>query len=104
MQFVIIARHSPENCPSSNAKIRQIMAEGAKDVPNIAKNLGLKIITLNVFGPDHEILAVVVADRIEPIRDFVFQSRLAQWNTVNIHATWTMEEAMAKTGDLPTIF
>ncbi len=39
MHFVIIARHSLENCPSSNARIRQLMAEGAKEVPNIAKNL-----------------------------------------------------------------
>ncbi len=104
MQFVIVARHSPENCPSSNAKIRQIMAEGAGQIPNIAKKLGLRIITVNVFGPDHEILAVVEADRIEPVRDFAFETRLAQWNTVNIHATWTMEEAMAKVTDLPTIF
>ncbi len=80
------------------------MTEGANEVPNIAKNLGLKIITLNVFGPDHQLLAVVEAERIDPVRDFAFQSRLAQWNTVNIHATWSLEEAMAKVKDLPTIF
>ncbi len=104
MQFVIVARHSPENCPSSNAKIRELMKQGAGEVPNIAKKLGVKIITLNVFGPDHEILAVVEANGIDPVRDFAFESRLAQWNTVNIHATWTMEEAMARVADLPTIF
>lgn len=104
MQFVIVARHSPENCPSSNAKIRELMKQGAGEVPNIAKKLGVKIITLNVFGPDHEILAVVEANGIESVREFALQSRLMQWNTVNIHATWSMEEAMAKVDDLPTIF
>jgi len=104
MQFVIIARHSPENCPTSNAKIRQLMKEGGKQVPEIAKKLGVKVITTNVFGPDHELLLVVEASGIEPVREFVMQSRLIQWNTTAIHATWTMEEALAKADTLPTIF
>jgi hypothetical protein len=104
MQFVIIARHSPEHCPTSNAKIRQLMKTGAKDIPEIAKKLGVKIITVNVYGPDHELLAVVEAAGIEPVREFVVQSRLIQWNTTAIHATWTLEEALAKADALPTIF
>lgn len=104
MQFVLIARHAPEHCPTSNAKIRELMKKGAKEIPSVAKKLGLKIITLNVYGPDHEVLAVVEADGIEPVRDFAMQSRLVQWNTVTIHATWTLEEAMAKADALPAIF
>ncbi len=104
MQFVIIARHTPDLCPTSNAKIRQLMKQGSKEIPGVAKKLGLKIITINVYGPDHEVLAVVEADGIEPVRDFVMQSRLVQWNTTAIHATWSMEEALAKAETLPTIF
>ncbi len=104
MQFVIVARHSPDHCPTSNSKIRQLMKEGSKEIPNIAKKLGIKIITMNVFGPDHEVLAVVEANGIEPVRDFTVQTRLIQWNTITINATWTMEEALAKSDDLPTIF
>ena len=104
MQFVLIARHSPEHCPTSNAKIRQLMKEGTKQIPEVAKKLGVKIITINVYGPDHEVLAVVEADGIEPVRDFALQSRLVQWNRVAIHATWTLDEALAKADTLPTIF
>jgi hypothetical protein len=104
MQFVILARHSPEHCPTSNAKIRQLMKEGAKEIPQVAKKLGVKIITINVYGPDHEVLVVAEADGIEPVRDFVMQSRLVQWNTTTIHATWSLEEALAKAEALPTIF
>lgn len=103
-QFVIIARHSPEHCPTSNAKIRQLLKQSAKEIPDIAKRLGLKVITVNVYGPDHEVLAVVDADRIEQVRDFVMQSRLVQWNTTAIHATWTLEEALARADALPAIF
>ena len=104
MQFVIIARHAPELCPTSNAKIRKLMKQGAKEMPEIAKKLGVKIITLNVYGPDHEVLAVVEAAGIEAVREFVMQSRLVQWNTTAIHATWTLEEALAKADALPAIF
>ncbi|HEX2712834.1 MAG TPA: hypothetical protein VHM88_11500 [Candidatus Acidoferrales bacterium] len=104
MQFVIIARHSPEHCPTSNAKIRQLMKQSTKEMPEIAERLGVKVVTLNVYGPDHEVLAVVEADGIEPVRNFVMQSRLVQWNTTAIHATWSLEEAMEKAEALPTIF
>jgi hypothetical protein len=104
MQFVINARHSPDLCPTANAKIRQLLKQSAQEIPEIAKRLGVKVITVNVYGPDHEVMAVVEANGIEPVRDFAMQSRLVQWNTVNIDATWTLEEALAKADALPAIF
>ncbi len=104
MQFVIIAKHSPEHCPTSNSKIRQLMKQSGGEIPNIAKKLAVKVITMNVFGPDHVSLAVVEANGIEPVQEFTVQSRLIQWNTISIHATWTMEEALAKADELPAIF
>lgn len=104
MQFVITAEHAPEHCPSSNAKIRQLMKQAAKEIPELANRLGLRIITTNFLGPDHEIFIVVEAPSIEPVRDFAMQSRLAQWNTVQVRASWSMEEAMSKADALPTIF
>lgn len=104
MQFVVIAKHAPELCPTSNAKIRQLMKEGAKQIPEVAKKLGVKIITINVYGPEHEILALVEAADIEAVREFVMQSRLIQFNTTAVHATWTLEEALAKADALPAIF
>jgi hypothetical protein len=53
---------------------------------------------------DHVIHTVAEADNIEAVREFVMQSRLAQWNRTQIHATWSLEEAMSKADELPTIF
>jgi uncharacterized protein with GYD domain len=80
------------------------MKQGSKEVPNVANRLGIKIVTLNVFGPEHRVIAVVEANDIEAVRNFAMESRLVQWNKVNIHATWTMEEALARADDLPAIF
>ena len=63
MQFVINARHSPDLCPTANAKIRQLLKQSAQEMPEIAKRLGVKVITVNVYGPDHEIVAVVEGKR-----------------------------------------
>jgi hypothetical protein len=80
------------------------MKEGAGQIPQLAEQLGLSIVTLRIFGPDHIILAVVEADDIDAVRDFAFQSRLMQWNAVEIHATYSMEEALALIEDAETIF
>lgn len=104
MQFVVVAEHSPELCPTSNAKTRDMMKQGAGELPALAKSLGVDIVTVRVYGPDHIILAVVDAAGIEPVREFAMQSQLAQWNKVKINATWSLEEALEKADKLPTIF
>jgi hypothetical protein len=104
MQYAIIAEHPPELCPVSNGKIREMLKQAAKELPGLAENLGVKIVTLNIFGPDHVILAVVEAADIEVVRSFAFQSRLMQWNTVKIHATWSLQEVLSRLDSVPTIF
>ena len=102
--FALIAEHPPGLCPTSNAQTRQIMKEGAGQIPGLAQQLGLNIVTLRIFGPDHVILAVVEADDIDSVRDFALKSRLMQWNTVKIHATYSMEEALPLIDELEPIF
>lgn len=102
--FAVIAEHPPELCPTSNAQTRKMLREGAAQVPRLAEQLGIDIVTLRVFGPDHVVLAVVDATDIETVREFILQSRLIQWNTTEVHATYSMEEALAKSDELEAIF
>ena len=102
--FAVIAEHPPELCPTSNAQTRQLLKDGAGQIPGLAEQLGVNIGTLRIFGPDHIILAVVEADDIDSVRNFALQSRLMQWNTVKIHATYSMEEALALLDDVETVF
>ena len=102
--YAVIAEHPPELCPTSNTRTRQMMKEDAGQIPELAAQLGIEIVSLRVFGPDHIVLAVVEAEGIEPVRDFLFQSRLIQWNTTNIYATYSLEEALARADELEPIF
>ena len=102
--FAVIAEHPPQLCPTSNAQTRQILKEGASQIPKLAEQLGVNIGTLRIFGPDHIILAVVEADDIDSVRNFALQSRLMQWNTVKIHATYSIEEAVGMIDEVEAIF
>jgi hypothetical protein len=102
--FAVTAEHPPDLCPASNALTRQMLKEGAGQIPQLAEQLGVNIGTLRIFGPDHIILAIVEADDIDSVRNFALQSRLMQWNTVKIHATYSMEEALALLDEVETIF
>ena len=102
--FALVAEHPPELCPTSNAQTRQILKQGAGQIPQLAEQLGLEISTLRIFGPDHIILAVVEAEDIDSVRTFALQSRLMQWNTVKIHATYSIEEAVELIDQVEAIF
>jgi hypothetical protein len=103
-QFAVLAEHPPNLCPTSNAQTRQMLKQGAGQIPQLADQLGVNILSLRVFGPDHIILAVVDSDDIDSVRDFALQSGLMQWNKVNIHATYSMEEAVALLDKVEAIF
>jgi hypothetical protein len=103
-QFAVLAEHPPNLCPTSNAQTRQMLKQGAGQIPQLADQLGVNILSLRVFGPDHIILAVVDSDDIDSVRDFALQSGLMQWNKVNIHATYSMEEALVLVDKVEAIF
>jgi hypothetical protein len=102
--FALIAEHPPDLCPTSNARTRQMLKEGASQIPQLAEQLGVDIGTLRIFGPDHIILAVVDSDDIDSVRNFALQSGLMQWNTVKIHATYSIEQAVAMLDEVEAIF
>jgi hypothetical protein len=102
--FAVIAEHPPDLCPTSNSLTRQILKDGVGQIPQLAEQLGINILTLRVFGPDHILLLVVEADDIDSVRDFALQSRLMQWNTVKIHATYSLEEAVTAVDGVEAIF
>ena len=104
MQYVITAEHPPQLCPSSNAKIRQMVQQGMPQLPALAQAQGIGIITVNIFGPDHKMVFVVESPSIEAVREFVRQGRVYQWNTVTINATWGPEEALKSLEGLDPIF
>jgi Domain of unknown function (DUF3303) len=98
MQYLIVGQHPPDLCPSANAKIRTLAQEGAQEIP------GVKLLATYVPMNNHMVFAAVEADDMSSVREFAFQARLGQWNTIDIYQTATLEEALTKVNELPTIY
>ena len=104
MHYLICGHHPPDLCPSSNESIRKLSQEGAAGLPALAATLGVELLATYVPMTNHMVFAAVEADDANAVREFAFQSRLAQWNTIEIYQTSTLEEALTKVDELPTIY
>ena len=104
MQYLVIGQHPPNLCPASNETIRKLAAEGGKEMPALAEKLGVKVLATYVPMTNHMVVVAVEADDADKVREFAFQGRLSQWNTVEIYQTSTLEEALTRVQELPTVF
>ena len=64
----------------------------------------LKILATYAPMTNHQVYVAVEADDANAVREFTFQGRLSQWNTVEIYQTSTLEEALTRIQELPTIY
>lgn len=104
MRYLIAGHHPPNLCPSANGTIRKLSQEGAAQIPALAEKLGVELLATYVPMNNHTVFAAVEADDVSTVREFAFQSRLGQWNTVEIYQVSTLEEALTKVDELPTIY
>jgi uncharacterized protein with GYD domain len=103
-QYLIVGQHPPDLCPSANETVRKLSAEGAGQIPELAGKLGVNVLATYVPMNNHMVFAAVEADDMDSVREFAFQSRLGQWNTLELYQVSTLEEALTKVQELPTIY
>jgi uncharacterized protein with GYD domain len=104
MQFLVVGEHPPDLCPSANESIRRLATEGGQQMPQLGEQLGVKVTATYVPMTNHKVFVAVEADTIEAVREFTWQGRLSQWNTVEIYAVSTLEEAIGRAQELPTVY
>jgi uncharacterized protein with GYD domain len=104
MQYLIVGQHPPDLCPSANEQIRALAAESGQAMPPLAEKLGVKLLATYVPMTNHQVFVAVEADDANAVREFAFQGRLGQWNTIEILQVSTLEEALTRVQELPTIY
>ena len=104
MQYLVVGQHLPDLCPSANETVRKLSQEGASEIPALAEKLGVNLLATYVPMNNHMVFAAVEAKDMDSVREFAFQSRLGQWNTLEIYQVSTLEEALTKINELPTIY
>ena len=104
MHFVVLANHSPEICPTSNAKTKDLLLELAPQIPGIAQKHGVNIVAGPFFNREHLAVVIVETDRAEALDDFLVDSRLAQWNQVRILPSRSLQEGLMELQEGTSLF
>ena len=104
MHFVVLGTHAAEICPTSNAKIRELLTSVAPEIPKIAQKHGVNIVAGPFINREHLTVVIVEAERAENLDAFLLESRLPQWNTIRIIPSLTMQEGMAELESQPLVF
>jgi hypothetical protein len=104
VHFVIIANHTPEVCPTSNAKMKGLMLDLAPQIPSIAQKHGVNIVAGPFVNREHMAVVIVETDRADGLDDFLVDSRLAQWNQVHILPSRSLQEGMTEMQEGTSLF
>jgi hypothetical protein len=94
MHFVVLGIHSPEICPTSNAKTKALLLEMGPQIPGIAQKYGVNIVAGPFVNWEHTTVVIVETDSSEALDDFLVATRLPQWNQVRILPSHHLQEAI----------
>ncbi|HZT67105.1 MAG TPA: hypothetical protein VFA11_15055 [Acidimicrobiales bacterium] len=94
MHYVVLGAHSPEVCPTSNAKTRSLLLEMAPLIPKIAEQNSVTIVAGPFVNREHTTVVIVEAERAENLDEFLNQTRLAQWNRLHIIPSLHLSEGI----------
>ncbi len=104
MHFVLLASHTAEVCPTSNAKTRDLMLQIGPEVPNLAEKAGVNIVAGPFVNREHMVVLIVEADKSENVDSFLLESRLSHWNNVRVLPSLPIEEGMKEVQEGTPIF
>jgi hypothetical protein len=104
VHFVVLATHSPDICPASNAKTKGLLLELAPQIPGIAQKHGVNIVAGPFVNRQHMTVVIVETDRADGLDDFLVDSRLAQWNQVHILPSRSLQEGLAEIQEGTSLF
>jgi hypothetical protein len=95
--FLIISRHSPENCPLNNEKMRAMTLELPDKLSGLEKKHGVKRVGAWTVVSEHLLVWVYEASNSEALQKFSMEPELLKWmafNTSEIKLAMSLEESM----------
>lgn len=95
--FLIISRHSPENCPLNNEKMKQLTLELPEILGALENKHGIKRIGVWTVIPEHLTVWVYEAPSSESLQQFSMEPDMVKWmswNTSEIKLSMSLEESI----------
>ena len=94
----------PDQCPSANATIRELISNAAPEMPRLSKKFGLRFVAGPYVTNEHRIVAIVKAAKIENVSDFLLENGFLQWNSTHMTPAQPIEEGLEQIGKLKPIY
>ena len=94
MKYVLLMTHTADQCPTSNSRVRKLFENAGKEMAQLCQKLGVKVLIGPLISAEHKSTIILEAERAETVWDFIMQSGLIQWNSINVLPSKTAEEAM----------
>ena len=94
--FLLISRHSPENCPMFNEKARKVTLQLVNKMEGLLKKHGVKMVGLWQVPTEHLIFEVHEAPSLEAFQKLGREPEIQAWyayNTVEMKLAISSEEA-----------
>jgi hypothetical protein len=85
-------------------KDRNLFGSDPAPIMALGKKLGVRPLVWPLISAEHRSFVVLGAARSEPVREFVLQSGLIPWNSVEIIHVVTQEEALKEIASLTPIY
>jgi hypothetical protein len=95
--FLIVSRHSPENCPLNNEKMKKLTLELPEKMSGLEKKHGLNRVGVWTVIPEHLVVWVYEAANSESLQKFSMEPAIAKWmawHTSEIKLAMSLEESM----------
>ena len=94
-QYFVSLEHTSDQCPMTSSKVRERVMKGMPEIPQLAQKAGVKfLVGPLVIGAEHLSVAVVEADKIETVQDFILRAGLSQWNSVKVSVAQSLEQSL----------
>jgi hypothetical protein len=103
-QFALVMTHPPDQCPTSNETIRKQFLNRAPDIQRLAKKSGVEFLAGPIISMEHKSVSIVKAGNVEAIREFLLDTGMIQWNSIEILPGVSMEEAREEIEKLKPIY
>ena len=102
--FMVISTHSPDQCPLANSKAREAYGSDPAPMMALMQRLGIRPIAGPLSSVEHKTYVIVDAPKVEAVREFLVQSGLALWNSVEVIHVVSSEETAKEMASVKPIY
>jgi hypothetical protein len=94
MLHMIIATHTPDDCPMNDAALAKKVLAANRRIPQVSKKLGVTVKGSWTCMPAHMTFMLVDAPNAHVLNEMAIELQLMNWNTSVLYPVTTMEEAL----------